>query len=643
MHKTGIGKKFRIQGRIIFIIVTIAAMFITIAMMYSTHSRQAVNGKVDFTKDNFGKSKIATLDGQWEFYWNKLLTPEDFSGEKKPQMDTLMKVPGSWQDTKVGNNVYPHKGVATYRILLKYPATIKDPALEIRRVTRAYKLYANGQLIEEVGKVSNKASDFKAGYELDIVDLPKDTDQLELIIQVAAMDYPRGGIMESVEFGSKQVLENRKMRLLSVQLIFIGSVLIFGIYYLFLFLLERKNRTALIFSILCYITTFRALVYGQSPLLVIFPKVKLSVLLNINYITAYNLVPIIVLFVVSIYPLDYRKKALGLILIPTLFFEMLLFTSISFLALFSNYLCILMLIQMIFILIVLIKAVLKRRDNAKLMFVAIIILSLTIIEDILYNAGIGGVNISYMFLYGNFAVIIAMSFVQARQQASVRKKLVLYNEKLVEADILKDKIMATEMSFLQAQIKPHFLYNALSAIANVCEKDGKKAGKLIIDLAIYLRGSLQFNQIDKMMTIEKELEFVNTYFNIEQARFGEKIQLIQEIHVPLDYQIPVLIIQPLVENAVRHGISKKKSGGTVIVRMSQIKEDIDIEIKDDGVGIENEKLNSILNENRKSEGVGLLNIHHRLLRLYGRGLEITSKEGEGTCVRLIIPEGREQL
>ena len=82
-----------------------------------------------------------------------------------------------------------------------------------------------------------------------------------------------------------------------------------------------------------------------------------------------------------------------------------------------------------------------------------------------------------------------MSFVQVRQQANTYKKLILYTEKLVEADRLKDRIMATEMSFLQAQIKPYFLYNASDAIANVCEKDGKKAGKLIIDLAIYLRGS----------------------------------------------------------------------------------------------------------------------------------------------------------
>jgi two-component system, LytTR family, sensor kinase len=347
-----------------------------------------------------------------------------------------------------------------------------------------------------------------------------------------------------------------------------------------------------------------------------------------------------ILFVISIYPLEYKKKILSLILLPTLFFEvLLLLTPPGFMSSFTNYLYILVLLQMMYIINILIKAVLRKRDNAILMFIAIGVFILTIIGDILHYQGIGGINISYLFLYGNFAVIIAMSYVQAKQQATTHQKLVLYYENLVEANKLKDKIMATEMSFLQAQIKPHFLYNALNAIANVCEKDGKTAGKLIIDLAIYLRGSLEFNHLDKKVTIEKELEFVDTYFNIEQARFGQKIQLLKEIAIPLDYPIPVLILQPLVENAVRHGISKKQDGGRVIVRVMKLEDGIGIEIEDDGVGIVAENLVVLLSEERNNQGVGLLNIHHRLLRLYGIGLDISSEVGSGTCVRLVIPEG----
>jgi two-component system, LytTR family, sensor kinase len=632
-----------LNWRIIFIILFIALMLFAIVMMYSLGSGLVDKGKVDLSSIDFKQNELVALDGQWEFYWNRLLKPEDFIAEQPPHMDSLMKVPGSWHDREAGTKVYPDHGVATYRLRLKYPSTINDPALRIQRVTTAYKLYANGQLIVEVGKVSDNPSDFEKGYEMLIVDLPKDKQELELIFQVANLDYARGGFRESPVFGSKQVLERQKMILLTLQLLFIGSVFIFGIYYFLLFFLQRKNKTALLFSLLCFDTALSSLVWGETPGKIFFSNGPINVGIYITYITEYNLMPIMILFVLSIYPLEYKKKSLGLVLLPTLLFETLLLTPIEIMVSFDNYYCVLMLLQMIYILGVLIKAVLRKRDNAILMFIAIGIFVLAILADMLNNKGIGSINISYMFLYGNFAVLIAMSYVQAKQQANTHKKLILYNEKLVEADRLKDRIMATEMSFLQAQIKPHFLYNALSAIANVCEKDGKKAGKLIVDLAIYLRGSLEFNHLDKMVRIEKELEFVDTYFNIEQARFGEKIKMLKEIKIPFDYQIPVLILQPLVENAVRHGISKKQGGGTVFVRMKLTDEGAYIEIEDDGVGMDGEKLSILLNEAGNGLGVGLLNIHHRLLRLYGRGIDISSEVGRGTCVKLLIPEGRKQL
>jgi two-component system, LytTR family, sensor kinase len=633
----------KLNWRIVFIIVVITFMFFVLGRMYSSGSGVIDNGKVDLSMVDFNQNELVALNGNWEFYWNRLLTSQDFIDEKPTQMDSIMKVPGTWDDRKVGTKVYPQHGVATYRLRLNYPSTLKDPALRIKMVGTAYKLYVNGGLIAEVGKISDNPSDFKEGEESLIIDLPKDTQELELIFQVANWNYAKGGLRENPVFGSKQVLEREKMIRLALQLFFIGSVVIFGIYYAILFFLQTKNKTAMLFSMLCFISALRSLIWGESPIKVFFPNVPFDIAVYINYITGYNLVPIMILFVISIYPLEYNKKILGLVLLPTIFFDVLLLTPPKFMSLFTNYLYILILVQMIYIMGVLIKVVINKRDNAILMFIAIYIFILAIIQDILHYKGLGGINVSYMFLYGNFVVIMAMSFVQAKQQNSIHKKLILYNENLIEAGELKDKIMETEMSFLQAQIKPHFLYNSLNAIANVCEKDGKKAGKLIIDLAIYLRGSLEFNNLDKMVTIEKELEFISTYFNIEQARFGQKIQLVKEINIPLDSRLPVLILQPLVENAVQHGISKKQDGGRVIVRMMQLSEGIEIEIEDDGIGIEGEKLELLLRGERKDQGVGLLNIHNRLLRLYSRGLDITSEVGCGTWVRLIIPEGREIL
>jgi sensor histidine kinase YesM len=357
-----------------------------------------------------------------------------------------------------------------------------------------------------------------------------------------------------------------------------------------------------------------------------------------DYLTGYNYVAVVILFICSLYPLEFNKKIMRTILLPSLIFDVLLLINGSvIMARYTKYLYIFLILQMLYLMCILIKSVLRKRDNSILIFIAICILIGAMTEDIIDFILIGSSSLSYMSLFGNFAVILAMSYIQAKQQSINHRKLILYNEKLLEADKLKDQIIATEMSFLQAQIKPHFLYNALSAIANVCEKDGKQASKLIIDLALYLRGSLEFNNLGKTVTIKKELDFVDRYFHIEQARFGQKIQLIKDIQIPLDSQIPLFILQPLVENAVRHGISKKPEGGTVTVQMIQECRNICVNIKDDGVGIGSDKLAIILSHQAIAHGVGLLNIHNRLLKLYGKGLEISSEPGN-TCIKLLIPE-----
>lgn len=637
MHRKNIWIRIVSNWRVLFIIAVPAVMLYSLFIMVSSSSVLTDNGRADLTKVDFNHYNLVTLDGQWEFYWDKLLPPEAFEQEPKPQMDSFMNVPGVWSAYK-GGPEYSRQGIATYRLLLKYPVTLEDPALRVQNVANAYRLYVNGQLESEVGSALDDKANFRNDDKIVILDLPQDTQQIELVYQVGNQNCATGGLRVAPVFGSKQVLEQQRIFMMILQMVFIGGVLIFGIHYFLLFLLQKQNKAALIFAVFCLVTAVRSLVWGETPLTILFPDASLDLRMYINYLTGYNYVAILILFINSLYPLEFNKKVMAFILFPSIAFDILLLaTSPEFVTFYTNYLYIILLAQMIYIMGVMMKAVLLKRDNSVLMFIAISSLILAMNVSIINFVLIGNINLTYLSLFGNFAVILAISYVQARQQAVNHQKLILYNENLIEAGRLKDKIMATELSFLQAQIKPHFLYNALSAIANVCENDGETAGKLIVDLAYYLRGSLEFNNLDKMVTIEKELEFVDTYFHIEQARFGQKIQLQKEIEISLDVHIPVLILQPLVENAVRHGISKKTGGGTVTVRMKQIKDYIDIEIEDDGVGMSGDKQAEIFNETAANQGVGLLNIHNRLQKLYGKGLEISSEPGH-TCVKLLIPE-----
>jgi len=197
-----------------------------------------------------------------------------------------------------------------------------------------------------------------------------------------------------------------------------------------------------------------------------------------------------------------------------------------------------------------------------------------------------------------------------------------------------------EMAFLQAQIKPHFLYNALNTIISFCWTDAERAGQLLLALSSYLRSSFNFNNMNQFSTLEKELEFVESYITIEKARFEEKLNCQYHIAVPLDtIMIPNLIIQPIVENAIKHGILPKKEGGTVIISIKQQNSSILITIQDDGIGISQDKLEHILT-NPRNKSVGLTNINLRLKRIYGHGIDIASQINVGTVVSIKLPCAR---
>ncbi|WP_068773593.1 ATP-binding protein [Paenibacillus sp. FJAT-26967] len=197
----------------------------------------------------------------------------------------------------------------------------------------------------------------------------------------------------------------------------------------------------------------------------------------------------------------------------------------------------------------------------------------------------------------------------------------------------------TEMAFLQAQIKPHFLYNALNTIIAICPVDPMKGTDLLIELSQYLRSSFDFQNRDRLTSVARELDLVKSYLAIEKARFDERLQVVIDADGSGHAQIPPLSIQPIVENAVRHGIMQKASGGTITLHISETRESVQVVVEDDGVGIKPERMKEILSDaSLPGRGVGLRNIHKRLLTLYGNGLNIESKGSGGTKVSFEVPK-----
>jgi two-component system LytT family sensor kinase len=194
-------------------------------------------------------------------------------------------------------------------------------------------------------------------------------------------------------------------------------------------------------------------------------------------------------------------------------------------------------------------------------------------------------------------------------------------------------LLQARMEALQSQINPHFLFNTLNTVSSLVRFNPDMAREVIVKLSNILRRLLR--KSDAFVQLKDELEFVDDYLDIEVVRFGhDKLRIVKEIErESLEVAIPSVILQPLVENSIKHGLSPKVEGGTICLRARIADRVLVIEVEDDGVGMEDGW------RGRGGTGIGMANVRERLQVLYGdtARFEIQSERGHGTLVRLVVP------
>ncbi len=194
----------------------------------------------------------------------------------------------------------------------------------------------------------------------------------------------------------------------------------------------------------------------------------------------------------------------------------------------------------------------------------------------------------------------------------------------------------SELKALQSQINPHFLFNALNTIGSLIRLDPEKAREVLQHLSLFFRNSFQTDK--ELVSIQKEIDHIRSYLEIEKARFGEKLNVDFNIPSSVTCNIPPFLLQPIVENAVKHGIMVRRNGGNIKVSAKMDRKGTVITIKDNGVGMDKEKIRTILDVD-SSVNSALKNINKRLFLKYGKtsGLYINSRVGYGTAVTIRIP------
>jgi sensor histidine kinase YesM len=255
----------------------------------------------------------------------------------------------------------------------------------------------------------------------------------------------------------------------------------------------------------------------------------------------------------------------------------------------------------------------------------------TYILDTIFS-GVGGFEetgfsqFSFIIVF-LIAIVVILTSVPKNVNSALKAKQ-LETEKIA----LNSKLQESRILLMISQIQPHFLYNILNTIYHLCDKDIELAKKAVDDFSTYLRNNINSLSTTELISFDTELEHIKTYINLEKIRFGEELNVVYDIKTS-DFYLPILSIQPLVENAIKHGVSKRRGGGKVTI--SSYEDDLYyiISIIDTGVGYD---LNQITSDGKSH--IGIKNVKDRLESRVDGKLILESEIGVGTKAIVYIPK-----
>lgn len=570
------------------------------------------------------KSRVINLDGEWAFYWNERIPPGSFDEASDP---LYLRVPSYWNKYKEINA--PSYGYGTYRFVAETNCEPGVYSLQMPEIYTEYSLWVNGSLIEANGSFAGEPPTY---VNPEIFDFYCDTSEIEIVLQVKNDTHVNGGIGQSIRLGSATALHRERNAAIAIDMFLLSVCMFAGLFFLILFLFIRKTEV-LWFFILCVSVSFRNLLSNTSIMMEIFPN--LPFWLGSKLVT--SSVPIIVIAVLlyakRIFENETKRTAFKVLMIMNVtYLALVIITPIGiYTSLFTPYL-ITVGVNCALGLYVSLIATIRKKPDAILFFIGVLLLSAGALLDALVYMQI--LNISYMLTASLFVFVILQVVLLSKRYADTYKRMEILSVELSES---MNKLKNTETAFMGAQMKPHFLYNALTAIAEKCDSDAKEAGALILSLAKYLRHTLDFDSINNLVSVRKELELVRAYTSIECARF-DNIEVVYDLPDPLpELDIPPLSLQPLVENAIKHGLRKRACGGRVVITAELRDNFVEFSVADNGIGMPENHQRFLTEQPKGHLSIGLYNINARLQRIFGKGLIIESQKDSGTVVRFTIP------
>lgn len=565
--------------------------------------------------------RTVKLGGTWTFYPEQFLSEVGSAGLTNGQP---MNVPGVWKK----QNLFPHtnnnSGYGTYVVTLKVPQEWVNQSLAIRlsNVRVANRILIDGQPVAGSGVPGTSIATERAKNKPYLAVFEAHRQEVQVAIEVSNFHFIFGGIQSAPEFGKYEDIAQISKRNMVFDAIQIGILLTLFIFFVGKSYQKRFNLTYLSFAFFCLLLAVPMSFLSERLIYDVFPRFDYAAFNRILSISLELIVLTWIIFFSAIVPGIFHKwfrriviavvlaLIAGHLFLPLKQANLLLYIYevVNFTLFFYTFA---RLVQFAFR---------KTRNIGYLMIISVAAISYSF--GFFYN---------FLFQYNVYEVIpISLPIMVLTMGLYVSREQMNLTEKLNE----------TELERLKNQIKPHFIYNALNTIMWMSKRDQAQTYHLLQNFSDYLRGNFNFSEEEKEVSLTDEMKLTNAYLELEKARFGDKISVVWRIEAA-DVLIPRLTLQPLVENAVRHGVCQNEHGGTITIRILDQAGEVHVEVCDDGPGFHDNKLatwaSGQFSSSTTGTGIGLANVHLRLMNLYRKGITIKNNPTGGACVQFVIP------
>ena len=648
------------------ICLTLVSIFLYGCGVQDAYPR-AQQGLLDLSHWDFEKDGIAPLDGHWEFYWDRLLTPDDFSENISTESRTFFPVPGLWGGFNLKTDRLPGDGVTTYRLNLRTTPARETLAIRVGLIQTAYKIWINGKYIASGGVVGKTSQSSKPQAAIGIFNFKNPGDHLEIIIQVSNFFQSRGGMRGRLYLGTEEQIRKKHNAWVAYDSILFGCLIFMAIYLGVLYTFRTEDRSPLYYGIVCLSMAVSSMIHGLSEdayLSFGFFNPPYEVLTKIAYYCVTLGLPPLMLFLHALFPEEWNKKILRFFLWALLALHaLLLFVPIR---VFCEYIIVLevfSIIGAIYMGYVCAKAVAHKNMGALFLSFGIGLSLMTgfydflIDIDIVHGPQLSNIGIFICALLNS--LFISWRFSKAFSAVrSLSEELTAANIELSRLDRVKDEFLANTS---------HELRTPLNGIMGIAESlihgaGGKLPEKAVANLSMIFSSTrrlaglvsdiLDFSKLKSrdIQLAQKPVDINALSYlvlSVSRGLVGDKsLELIKDI--PGD--IPCVRgdenrLQQILYNLIGNAI-KFTDQGEIRVAAIQMDSMVQVSVSDTGIGIPADKFETIFQvfeqgdstSSREYGGTGLgLSITRHLVELHGGELRVESQVGEGSVFYFTLP------